>query len=249
MIQSPILKALSSIRKSGARTLLMGGQACVFYGAAEFSRDLDLLILAHAENLARLDSALDELAAHPVAIPSLEVGNLLRGHAVQFRCDREDVAGLRIDIMAAIRGVPAFEEVWARRTTIEVAGDPVDLMGVEDLVRAKKTQRDKDWPMIRRLVEQSYFRGSREPAAIDFWLRELRTPELLVETVAHYPERTAALAADRPALAAALTGDTSRVEELLEIEEREERCKDREHWIPLKRELEQIRLARHRGSK
>ena len=42
---SPILKALSSIRKSGAKTLLMGGQACVFYGAAEFSRDVDLLVL------------------------------------------------------------------------------------------------------------------------------------------------------------------------------------------------------------
>jgi len=30
----------------------MGGQACVFYGAAEFSRDTDLLILADAANLA-----------------------------------------------------------------------------------------------------------------------------------------------------------------------------------------------------
>ena len=30
------------------RALLMGGQACVFYGAAEFSRDTDLLILADA---------------------------------------------------------------------------------------------------------------------------------------------------------------------------------------------------------
>lgn len=29
----------------------MGGQACVFYGAAEFSRDLDLLILADEANL------------------------------------------------------------------------------------------------------------------------------------------------------------------------------------------------------
>ncbi len=63
MNRSPILKALSSIRKSGARTLLMGGQACVFYGAAEFSRDLDLLVLADAENLARLRSALDALDA------------------------------------------------------------------------------------------------------------------------------------------------------------------------------------------
>lgn len=33
-----------------------------------------------------------------------------------------------------------------------------------DLVLAKKTQRDKDWPMIRRLVEQSYFTRSDAPA-------------------------------------------------------------------------------------
>ncbi len=30
------------------RALLMGGQACVFYGGAEFSRDTDLLILPDA---------------------------------------------------------------------------------------------------------------------------------------------------------------------------------------------------------
>jgi hypothetical protein len=32
------------------RVLLMGGQACVFYGAAEFSRDIDFAILTGAEN-------------------------------------------------------------------------------------------------------------------------------------------------------------------------------------------------------
>lgn len=110
----PILKALSSIRRNGARTLLMGGQACVFYGAAEFSRDLDLLILAGAENLARLDSALDELAARPVAAP-MEARHLLRGHdAIHFRCGRQDVAGLRIDLMTKLRGVADFEEMWTR---------------------------------------------------------------------------------------------------------------------------------------
>jgi len=35
-------RALSSMRKNGVQALLMGGQACVFYGAAEFSRDLGL---------------------------------------------------------------------------------------------------------------------------------------------------------------------------------------------------------------
>jgi hypothetical protein len=32
----------------------MGGQACVLYGAAEFSRDLDLALLPDPDNLDRL---------------------------------------------------------------------------------------------------------------------------------------------------------------------------------------------------
>ena len=54
MIPSPIQKVLSTMAARQVRALLMGGQACVFYGAAEFSRDTDLLILAEAENLGRL---------------------------------------------------------------------------------------------------------------------------------------------------------------------------------------------------
>ncbi len=41
MIPNPIRKVLSSMRAHRVRALLMGGQACVFYGAAEFSRDKD----------------------------------------------------------------------------------------------------------------------------------------------------------------------------------------------------------------
>ncbi len=54
MIPNPILKVLSSMRAQNVRALLMGGQACVFYGAAEFSRDTDLAIVADARNLTRL---------------------------------------------------------------------------------------------------------------------------------------------------------------------------------------------------
>ena len=140
---------------------------------------------------------------------------------------REDVAGLRIDVMTKLRGVADFDDLWQRRTTIEVEGEPVDLMGIEDLVRAKKTQRDKDWPMIQRLIEQSYFRGSQNPSApaVDFWLRELQTPELLAEAAGAYAERANAIAAERPALAAALRRDIEQVGELLEAEERAERTR------------------------
>ena len=54
MSPNPILKVLSLMRAHRVRALLMGGQACVFYGGAEFSRDTDLAILADAANLARL---------------------------------------------------------------------------------------------------------------------------------------------------------------------------------------------------
>jgi hypothetical protein len=118
----------------------MGGQACIFYGAAEFSRDLDLLILADAMNLPHLVRSLDALDAAVIAVPPLEERHLLRGHAVHLRYRRDDAAGLRIDLMSSLRGVAGFEELWARRTTIQVCGQPIDLLALEDLVRAKKTQ-------------------------------------------------------------------------------------------------------------
>lgn len=43
----------------------MGGQACVLYGAAEFSRDTDLVILADAKNLMRLRCRAATLTSAP----------------------------------------------------------------------------------------------------------------------------------------------------------------------------------------
>jgi hypothetical protein len=39
----------------------MGGQACVFYGAAQVSKDVDLALLAEPANIERLRHALKEL--------------------------------------------------------------------------------------------------------------------------------------------------------------------------------------------
>jgi len=64
-----------------------------------------------------------------------------------------------------------------------------ELMSLPDLVKAKKTQRDKDWPMIRRLVEADYFKHRERPKQhqLRFWFLELRTPELLIELAAARP--------------------------------------------------------------
>ncbi len=82
----------------------MGGQACVFYGAAEFSRDCDIVLVADKDNLIRLRAALEELDATCIALPPFERRYLDKGHAVHFRCRHAEAAGIRVDIMTKLRG-------------------------------------------------------------------------------------------------------------------------------------------------
>ena len=49
MIPNPIRKVLSTMAARQLHARLMGEPACGFYGAAEFSRDTDLAVLAEPE--------------------------------------------------------------------------------------------------------------------------------------------------------------------------------------------------------
>ena len=225
----------------------MGGQACVFYGAAEFSRDTDLALLSSSENLARLSKALKELQAEVIAVPPFELKYLRKGHGIHFRCHDPEAAGMRVDVMTKMRGVDSFAKLWARRTTMSIEkGTTYDLMSLPDLVRAKKTQRDKDWPMLRRLVEVNYFANRDDPNAqqIRFWFLELRTPELLIELAEKQGRIPAPLIHKRPLLKLTKPGNDLILAEALLEEERLERNADRQYWLPLKSELELLRHAR-----
>ena len=104
LIPTPIRQVLSTIRKHRVQALLMGGQACVFYGAAQFSKDVDLALLASEENFTRLRAALDELQAARIAVPRFDPALLARGHAVHFRCQHPAASGLRVDVMTSRTG-------------------------------------------------------------------------------------------------------------------------------------------------
>ncbi len=244
MIPNPIVKVLSTLSCHAVQHLLMGGQACVFYGAAEFSRDCDVVLLADESNFDRLRGALNELKARCIAVPPFEARYLERGHAVHFRCEHEDAARMRLDVMTRMRGVDAFEALWERRTTLaDEAGLTFELLGIADLIKAKKTQRDKDWPMIRRLVESHYelHRATATEEQIKFWLLESRTPEMLIQLAADHGELALALVERRPLLAEAVGASRGALEAGLEGEERAEKQADRAYWKPLKQELEELR--------
>lgn len=247
MIPNPIHKVLSTFQSFEVRALLMGGQACVFYGAAEFSRDTDFALHSDPANLGRLRGAMDALQASVIAVPPFSIEHLERGHAIHFRCQHPDAIGLRVDVMSKMRGVAEFPELWERRTTLQSDdGTLYELMSLPDLVKAKKTQRDKDWPMVRRLIEADCAASIQSPSPdqISFWLSEARTPSLLLELVRRYPAQAGELVIVRPLLRLAFGGSAESLDEALAMEERAERIADRSYWAPLRSELEQMRWAR-----
>jgi hypothetical protein len=250
---TPIHTVLTATRRHGVRSLLMGGQACIVYGAAEFSRDVDLAILADEENLRRLSGALEELRATVTAVPPFAREYLERGHAVHFRCGGAE--SLRLDVMTRMRNVPPFVACWARRSVYDLDGvGEIDVMGLEDLVACKKTRRDKDWPMVRRLVDVHYLDPELDATEerMRFWLRELRTPSFLVDCARRAPElarevggvRDATAAADRVARGQA---DEAAVTAALTAEEARERTADEAYWRPLLAELEVLRHEARRA--
>jgi hypothetical protein len=244
---NPIRKVLSTLASHRVQHLLMGGQACVLYGAAEFSRDLDIALLADPINLGNLQTALEELQAECIAFPQLDLGYLAKGHAVHFRCHQVDADGMRLDVMSHMRGVDAFPQLWNRRTSISLDdGLSIEVLSLPDLVRAKKTQRDKDWPMIRRLVERHHATHRDHPSSeqVRFWLEEARTVPLLMELAILYPEARHDAALLRPLLDLAGPGNDEQLASALHEEEKRERDADRSYWLPLKKELEQLRLRR-----
>jgi hypothetical protein len=227
----------------------MGGQACVWYGGAEFSRDCDVVILADVENLTRLKAALAELEAQCIAVPPFEREYLDRGHAIHFRCQHVEARGMRLDVMSKLRGCDLFASLWKRRTTINHAdGTQFELLDIADLIQAKKTQRDKDWPMITRLVEAHHeqFREEATEAHAMFWLRESRTPTMLISVAADWPEQLREVLPQRPLLAETLSASATSLGQELKQEEALEKAKDQNYWRPLKRELEELRRRKRK---
>lgn len=243
MIPTPITKALSSIKRNGVRSLMMGGQACVLYGAAEFSRDLDLVIQVDEVNLANLKNALAELQAAVIAVPPFERIYLEKGHAVHFRSQIPEMHRLRIDIMTRMRGVDSFEKLWERRNVVTVGPLEIDLLAIGDLIAAKRTQREKDWPMTNRLVEAHYLANANTPAneSIRFWLTESFDLPFLEQLVARFPEQCEKLKEKRPVLRPLIEDQLEKARSLLQEERRTIEIEDETYWAPLIQELHQLR--------
>ena len=244
MTPNPILKVLSTFRKHKVKSLLIGGQACIIYGASEFSRDSDFVILCNDENIKHLEEALAELKAGVIYVPPLQAEYLERGHACHFRCQAKGARDLRIDVMSKLRGCEPFDKLWGRRKTIRLkSGSAIDVISLRDLVQSKKTQRDKDWFMLKQLVENDIIVKEDNPSKekIRWRLLESRNPDSLIKLAGKHPAIAKECVEERNLLKLAITPDIQKLNLALYEEELMERQKDVEYWKPLRKELEALR--------
>lgn len=239
---------LATLRQHEVPYLMMGGQACILYGAGEFSRDLDVVLAARPEGFERLCASAEALRATPIAVPPLRLDLLERGHVVHLRCERADTAGLRLDVTTRPPRIGDPSALWDRAAEVATPdGERLPVLGLADLVATKKTQRDKDWAIIGALIDADI---ARHPGAGTaqrrLWLQEARDADVLLSLVVSDPALAAEVAAERSAVRAALAGNREQLELELAYEQIRGRAADRVYWAPLIKEQEEMRRAARR---
>lgn len=124
--------------------VLVGGYALGAHGVVRATADIDFLYRRTAKNVRRLCAALEDFGAPPNVID----------FEVLMTPDMVTMFGApphRVDLLSDITGV-SFEQVWAGSVQIVVEGQPLRVIGLEELHANKAaTGRRKDARDLRSL--------------------------------------------------------------------------------------------------
>lgn len=251
MEQDLFLEVLKALNQTKVRYLVIAGRACIFYGATEFTRDLDIWVEPETENLIRIRQAMKQLGAKQRFLPPLERKYLLQGHASHFM-----VGGFRIDILGQPPRVGQFSEAQSSAESTVIGGVPCLIVDLANLVKMKKTQRARDYEVIQRLVDAVFEYADTNPNEQDtlgHWLAgELRTLDNLYRMAKKWKNGKNYLKqCPRPICKAVLETNTfdEKINEyllsVLEKETQELRFRDRAYWRQKMREIREI--AKNKG--
>lgn len=132
--------------------VIVGGFAAMLHGSSLLTRDLDVCAILTAENLDKLREVFREL--HPVHRMTLQrlsfLDNPDPGVPLNNLYLQTDLGPL--DLLSTITGVGDFERVRSAAIQVELFGQTVDVMAIEDLIQAKQAiGREKDWLAVKEL--------------------------------------------------------------------------------------------------
>jgi predicted nucleotidyltransferase len=124
-----------ALNEAGARYLLIGGFAVIAHGGARTTKDIDLLVDAAPENIARVKQALRILEDR--AVDEVEDTDVARYTVV--RVADEIVVGL----MARACGVD-YAEAARDAVSLTIGGVAIPVASPATLIRTKNTMRPSD---------------------------------------------------------------------------------------------------------
>lgn len=245
-----LVKLFSILNDAGVQCLLIGGQACVIYGAKTSTVDLDITILSTNKNLTKLKNALEvlEAKASPASVP-LDATLLARGHSLHYYCGKSGFDNIRFDILGTLPRLQAFSNLWQRRFDfVSDSGVTIPVLSIPDLILSKKTGRIKDAADITALVNAHYIMNHLEPDENDvrLWLTEAREVDVLQMFVEKFPRATRQLTKARPLLAHVLTEDIAALKSALIAEATDEAVRHETFRGPLRSEARDLARLKRR---
>ena len=128
---------LRCLNKAGVDYILVGGWAVNMYGYIRATVDLDIWVLADADNAKKIYTAVAEFGAPVSQMKPEEFAE----YGMIFQIG---VAPCRVDIISKISGV-SYTDAVARAVPKTIDGIPVRVISLDDLIANKKASgRAKD---------------------------------------------------------------------------------------------------------
>jgi predicted nucleotidyltransferase len=134
------------LAEHGIEFIVVGGQAEALMGGARVTYDVDLCYRRTTANLERLASALGTLkltlrGAPPDLKFRLDAQALALGQNYTFVVDDE----YPLDFLGYLEPIGTYEDLLPRVETVTIGGRPIQIIGLEDLIRIKRhINRPKD---------------------------------------------------------------------------------------------------------
>lgn len=123
--------------------VLIGNAAAAIQGAPVTTVDFDFLFRKTARNIEKMKRVATALGA-TILRPYYPVSDL-------YRIVRDD-DGLQVDLMSTIHGVRSFAGVRDRASIIDIAGAPLRVASLEDIIKSKRAAgRARDRAVLETL--------------------------------------------------------------------------------------------------
>lgn len=149
MADADIKDFLTALSAAGVRYVVVGAYAVASHGLVRATSDFDVLVEPTADNAGRLERAIREFAGTSLEYFGVSAAELARPRFGFFMGVEPD----RIDVLTRIAGV-GFSRAWRGRMSAEVVGVDVPVLGLDELIAAKRaSSREREPGSVKALQD------------------------------------------------------------------------------------------------